>query len=126
MSSVDPAPDPPPVRSLLFVPGNRESWIRKALDSAADALVLDLESAIPRGEAETARASCARVLREPRSGRPRCMVRVSESSSSEQERDLAAVVGPGLHAVMLPQVRSVDDVIATDAALGRAERAAGP
>ena len=124
MPSTDPAPSPLPIRSLLFVPGNREAWIHKALDSEADALVLDLESAIPRGEAEVARARCASVLGEPRSGRPVCMVRVCEAGSAEQERDLAAVVGPGLHGVMLPQVRGVDDVVATDAALSRAERAA--
>jgi len=125
VSDADPAPSPLPIRSLLFVPGNREDWIQKALASEADALVIDLESAIPRREAEAARASCAELLGEPGPGRPACMVRVSEAGSAEQERDLAAVVGPGLHGVMLPQVRGVEDVVATDAALGRAERAAG-
>ena len=125
MSSADPVRVPPPIRSLLFVPGNREAWIRKALGSEADALALDLESAIPRGEAEAARASCARVLGEPRSRRPLCMVRICEAGSAEQERDLAAVVSPGLHGVLLPQVRGPADVVSTDAALSRAERAAG-
>ena len=30
---------PRPIRSLLFVPGNREDWMRKALDSEAEALI---------------------------------------------------------------------------------------
>ena len=34
------------MRSLLYVPGSSEKMILKARDSAADALILDLEDAI--------------------------------------------------------------------------------
>ena len=47
--------DPLPVRSLMFVPANREDRMHKALASGADAIVLDLESTVPRGEAAVAR-----------------------------------------------------------------------
>jgi citrate lyase subunit beta/citryl-CoA lyase len=99
--------------------------MRKALASEADALVFDLESAIPRGEAGVAREMCRRVLDDHGAERPALLVRVSDARSPEQERDLAAVVAAGLHAIMLPQVIDADDVIATDRALARAERAAG-
>ena len=116
---------PRPIRSLLFVPGNREQWMRKALASEADALVFDLESAIPRAEAGPAREMCRRVLDEHRSPRPALFVRVCDARSPEQALDLAAVVGAGLHAILLPQVISASDVIATDEALTRCEEAAG-
>ncbi|NIM07195.1 MAG: CoA ester lyase, partial [Armatimonadetes bacterium] len=43
------------LRSLLFVPGNRPQRIRKAAASAADAIVLDLEDAVPQSEKDNAR-----------------------------------------------------------------------
>ncbi len=116
---------PRPIRSLLFVPGNREQWMRKALASEADALVFDLESAIPRGDAGPAREMCRRVLDEHRGPRPALFVRVSDARSPEQARDLAAVVGAGLYGILLPQVISASDVLATDEALSRSEQAAG-
>jgi citrate lyase subunit beta / citryl-CoA lyase len=140
----DPArADAPPIRSLLFVPANREDRIRKALASAADAIAIDLESATPQGEIAQARAICGPILREaaeadPRAGleanartdapapkRPAILVRVHEAASPEQVRDLEAVVGPALLGILLPQVVDARDVVATDAALARAERAAG-
>ncbi len=120
---------PPPVRSLLFVPGNREDRIRKALASEADAVALDLESATPQGEQEQAREICRRVIREHAEARgargPAVLVRVGEARSPEQALDLAAIVGPGLTGILLPQVADARDVVATDEALTRCEAAAG-
>lgn len=116
---------PPPIRSLLFVPGNREEWMRKALTSQADALVFDLESAIPRSQADQAREICRRVLDDHGADRPALFVRVCDARSPEQARDLAAVVGSGLRGILLPQVTDVDDIRATDEALTRCEQAAG-
>jgi len=133
----------PPVRSLLFVPGNREDRIGKALASAADAVAIDLESATPPAELPQAREIARRAIHAhhaaaasppapgasggaaTRGRRPIVFVRVAEAGSPHQARDLAAVVGPGLAGVLLPQVGSALDVVATDAALARAEAAAG-
>ena len=43
-------------RSILFVPGNRPSWIDKAPQYGSDALILDLEDAVPIEEKVQARA----------------------------------------------------------------------
>lgn len=131
----------PPIRSLLFVPANREDRIRKALAGDADGIAIDLESATPQGESELARAReiVARVLREasalapgtspdpePRAARrPAILVRVHEAGSPDQARDLEAIVGASLVAILLPQVVTPDDVASTDAALTHAEQAAG-
>ncbi len=125
-----PSPPPPPIRSLLFVPGNREDRIRKALASEADAVVLDLESATPIGEQGRAREICRRMIREHHAargfaGRPAILVRVAEARSPDQARDLAAVVDAGLTGILLPQVQDARDVVATDEALARCEAEAG-
>ena len=122
-------PTAPPIRSLLFVPGNREDRIRKALASGADAVVLDLESATPLGELEGARAICRRMIsehaRSTAARGPAILVRVAEADSPEQIRDLEAVVQAGLTGILLPQVKYAREVVATDEVLTRCETAAG-
>lgn len=42
-------------RSILFVPGNRPDWIDKAPKYGPDALIIDLEDAVPIAEKEATR-----------------------------------------------------------------------
>jgi citrate lyase subunit beta/citryl-CoA lyase len=111
--------DPKPVRSQLFVPANREDRMRKSLTVGADAVIFDLESAIPRGEAEPARAMVRRVIDEHAGERPAVFVRVSEIGSDDFAADLETAVRPGLDGILLPQVTGVGDVEAASAALDR-------
>ena len=39
-----------PLRTLLYVPGNKEEWILKAPKYGSDALILDLEDSVPPSE----------------------------------------------------------------------------
>lgn len=43
-----------PLRSLLFVPGNKAAWMEKAPQYGADALILDLEDSVPHTDKDTA------------------------------------------------------------------------
>ena len=54
------------MRSLLFVPGHDERKLAKALESGADALILDLEDAVPDAEKPRARDVTAAFVREHR------------------------------------------------------------
>jgi citrate lyase subunit beta/citryl-CoA lyase len=114
-----------PVRTILFVPANREDRMRKSLTLDTDAVIFDLESAIPRGEADVARAMVRAVLDGHDHGRPRICVRISAVTTDEFTDDLVAAVHRNLAAVVLPQVVSAADVVATDEALAKAEAAAG-
>lgn len=114
-----------PVRSVLFVPANREDRMRKALTLDADAVIYDLESAIPRGEADTARRMVRDVIASHTTTRPRIFVRVSAVDTEPFAADLAAALHPNLAGVLLPQIARVDDVRAAAAALDEAERRAG-
>ena len=52
-----------PLRSELFVPGNKEDWMRKAPQYGADALILDLEDSVPpegKAAARPSEATCDR------------------------------------------------------------------
>ncbi len=49
-------------RSYLFVPGHDEKLLREAFDAGADAVIVDLEDAVPTDKKDTARAMAAEVL----------------------------------------------------------------
>jgi citrate lyase subunit beta/citryl-CoA lyase len=102
--------DPLPVRSLMFVPANREDRMHKALASAADAIVLDLESTVPRGEATVARRMVRDLVELDRPVRPAVFVRVSEVGSADFAPDLEACAHPNLAGILLPQVLGPDCV----------------
>lgn len=108
----------PPIRTMLFVPGNREGWVEKAAATGADAVVIDLEGAVPSAEKDHARALTAEAVHAfAGRDRPRLFVRTTAAASGTMEADLDAVVHPGLAGILLPQVEGVDDVVALSDAL---------
>lgn len=111
------------MRSKLFVPGSRPELFAKAMASEADGLSFDLEDAVDEARKDQARAELARFLR---SLPPNCgkviIVRVNGLDTPHFERDLEAIVGPGLDIVNLPKPESGDDVLACAAALAKVER----
>ena len=119
-----------PVRIALFAPGTRERVMTKALESGADAVILDLEDSVPIAAKAEARALVAKVLdsvaaaRAARPG-PAIFVRVNGSATGLLADDLASVARPGLNAILLPKAQSVEEVRSMAAALDRHEAAAG-
>lgn len=97
-------------RSLLYVPGNREKMLQKAAASGADALILDLEDAVPADRKAEARGLVAAALPELSQQIP-CLVRINDLDQNLVDEDLDAVVRPGLTAVVQPKVRTPADII---------------
>jgi citrate lyase subunit beta/citryl-CoA lyase len=115
-----------PVRSLLFVPGNRPGWFQPAIDSGTDGIIIDLQDAVPPGQRKVALAAVGELL-DSRAGRagPVLLVRVGAIGSADLAEDLAATVRPGLDGVVLPMVNGPDDVRRLVAQLETSEQAAG-
>ncbi len=112
-----------PIRSLLFVPGNRPDRFGKALASGADAIVLDLEDSVPPPELAHARKCVGEFLdeRDPSAERAVVLVRTGDPRSAQIEEDMAAVVRPGLFGLVLPLVQEASDVTRADEMLTRYE-----
>lgn len=97
------------LRSLLFVPGDSEKKQAKARDAGADALIFDLEDSVaPQGK-EAARRLTGDVVA-PGERPWRCFVRVNPLDSGLMLEDLAAVVKPGLDALLIPKVGHARDI----------------
>src|ERR1700688_2649038 len=98
------------LRSLLFVPGDSERKFARARDCGADALILDLEDSVAASEKAAARAHVASLI-EPEAKRDwTCIVRVNALDTGLTLDDLAAVVKPGLDALLIPKVNGAADL----------------
>ena len=98
------------LRSLLFVPGNSERKFARAKDCDADALILDLEDSVAVSEKTAARAHVASLI-EPAAKRAwTFIVRVNALDTGLTLDDLAAVVKPGLDALLIPKVNGAADL----------------
>lgn len=98
------------LRSLLYVPGNSEKMILKARESAADALILDLEDAIAIEQKLEARATVVRALREMTFDGKEVFVRINGLTTEYGLEDARAVAAAGAPGILLPKAERVDDV----------------
>ena len=116
-----------PVRTALFAPGIKERVMTKALESGADAVILDLEDSVPVASKAEARALVAKTIDAAAGSlsRPLIYVRVNGAATGLLADDLNAVVRPGLDAILLSKAENVEDVQQTAAALERNESQRG-
>ena len=100
------------MRSLLFVPGDSEKKLAKALESGADALILDLEDSVALAAKPRARGFVAAFIGETRARavHPRIYVRVNPLDGGLTEADLDAVMPAGPDGIMLPKSLGAADV----------------
>jgi citrate lyase subunit beta / citryl-CoA lyase len=100
------------IRSFLFVPGDSERKQAKALGSAADALILDLEDSVAAARLPIARDTAAALLRSKQDRGPQELwVRVNALSSGKLVEDLVAVLGAAPDGLVLPKVSSPQEVL---------------
>jgi citrate lyase subunit beta/citryl-CoA lyase len=91
-------------RSYLFAPGHSEKLLSRVFSAGADAVILDLEDAVPPQAKEHARAMVTKALGE----RP-AWVRINAVRSEVAAADLRAVAGLAA-GIRIPKVESADDV----------------
>lgn len=108
-------------RSHLYVPGNRPDVLTKAVKRGADALIVDLEDAVPPAGKNAARQVVAKFLAsappaasrrarasDSRSAGPVLWVRVNPGEAARA--DLAAVLAPSVAGICLAKAESAEDV----------------
>ncbi len=110
-----------PIRSFLFVPSIRESWIDKVPGYGADAIILDLEDSVPEdGKAQARDIAHRHIAGLARAGQ-RVHVRINRSPFLYSFEDILAVVTEGLEGIVLPKPEGPEDIETISAMLSEAE-----
>ncbi|MPY95637.1 MAG: CoA ester lyase [Acidimicrobiia bacterium] len=108
-------------RCAHFVPGANEKMLAKALDSAADALVLDLEDAVTPERKDDARGIVAGWLSDVDFGRHEKVVRINPVDSPWFRADVEATMVNPPDAYLVPKVQGPDDVRLVDRVVSELE-----
>ena len=100
------------LRSLLFVPADSEKKLAKVADSAADAVILDLEDSVSAARKAKARSMLADFFGslERTEKTPRLIVRVNVLDTGLTDDDLKSVVPLVPDAILLPKAGNGADL----------------
>jgi citrate lyase subunit beta/citryl-CoA lyase len=110
-----------PLRSVLFVPGNKAHMLEKARTLPADAVILDLEDGVPQSQKRAAR-SVTRVALEAGSYEPQTVLRINAFYTGLAEADLRETFTPVVQAVCLPKAETTAEVERLDRDIEDMER----
>ncbi len=93
-------------RSYLFVPGNRPDRFAKACAAGADAVIIDLEDAVPPPDKNVARDAVGAWL----SPAQPVLIRINRAESEWFRDDVALCRKPGVAGIVLPKAERVEDI----------------
>jgi citrate lyase subunit beta/citryl-CoA lyase len=100
-----------PLRSVLYVPGSNERAMQKASALPVDVIIFDLEDAVSSGDKRTARRRICRALADDDFGRRLIVVRINDLQTATGEDDLHDVLAAGVDAVLLPKVKTSQEIL---------------
>ncbi|MBI4303631.1 MAG: CoA ester lyase [Chloroflexi bacterium] len=98
------------MRSVFYVPGNKEDMIAKIPNILADVITLDIEDSVPPAEKQKARELSHKNLKFAASTGAAVYTRINNWETGMTNADLEAMVDEGLTAVCLAKCGCADDV----------------
>ena len=113
------------LRSLLFVPGNNERLIRKAAETQADALILDLEDSVVKAAKQEARDVIKKIFKTGISAKHHIFIRTNDLQSGEVEKDFSQLCLEGIAGFVVPKSYDARDIHAYEEILQKYERESG-
>ena len=116
------------MRSFLFTPGDSLKKMTKALDSGADALILDLEDSVAPDDKAQARRNIIQASHDIDWGTKYLSVRINGLDTPYWYRDVVEVLEEGserIDQIMIPKVGNAADLYAVDALVTAIEKAKG-
>jgi len=101
-------------RSMLFIPANSWRMIIRSIEELQDAVIFDLEDAVPVAEKETARVFARDGAPQLKEREIDVFTRVNSISTGMTQEDLSYVVTQDMDGIMLPKSESKEDIIELD------------
>ncbi len=111
------------LRTALFVPGNRPDRVDKAVRTTADAIIIDLEDAVPYASKKEARQFAREKIIQYKSRN--IFVRINALDSEFMRDDLETVVVEDLSCIIVPKIESGNQVRQIDQYLFKEEKRKG-
>lgn len=102
------------LRSMMFVPTYKEKFLDKAINSNADAIILDLEDSVPASFKEKARSITKKYLESGKFKNIQTYVRLNPIESKLLFEDLDYVLHKDVDGFMLSKIYTADDMIYYD------------
>lgn len=112
-------------RSLLFTAGHNRKYLDKSFQTAADAIVYDLEDAVPEKWKKDAREILREYLSNPLPDNRPVYVRINPLETGLTMMDIDATACPNLNGFVYPMTNTREDLIAFDAQLSLKEKQLG-
>lgn len=109
------------MRTLLFVPANRENMIERAHAAAADVIVLDLEDSVPPAEKENARAIIKKSIPTLKAAGKTVHVRINHLDTGLTRGDIITAVSPDLGGLAFPKAEGAQHIRELDVMIREAE-----
>ena len=113
------------LRSMMFVPTYKEKFINHGLEADADAIILDLEDAIPEQFKQTARENIHKYLEMGVFKEKLVFVRLNSIESNLLLKDLEYVVHEDIDGFVLSKIYNQNDMIYYDKLITQLEKENG-
>lgn len=111
-------------RTLLFIPGNNERFVKKSFSLNSDILCYDLEDSVPLNEKALARRLIRTKCREGLIGNRESsiFVRVNSIGSGLVKTDLSEVIQAGVDGIVLPKINDAVELLQVTQIIEQLER----
>ena len=94
-------------RSYLFVPSHIDKFYKKAEESNADIIVLDLEDSVPQTHKSLGRSNIENYFQSRKDvNMARYMIRLSSSGDNERKKDILIAAKHGINNILVAKVES--------------------
>ncbi len=114
------------LRSMLFVPGHNEEYLRKATQSKADAVIIDLEDSVPFLDNKIrARQISRKLIDEGIFTRQHVFIRLNSFDSGLLSDDVKALMCKGVTGFVFPKSKQAEDIQLLDKLLTELESFGG-
>ncbi|MDO5131360.1 MAG: CoA ester lyase [Eubacteriales bacterium] len=102
------------MRSFLFLPAHNTKFIDKALESEADAIILDMEDAVPPARREEARGIVRQYSESGKLERKTVYIRINHLGTEDFVRDFSELILPGVDGLMPSKIETAEDLVFID------------
>lgn len=114
-----------PRRSMLYMPGSNARALEKAKSIPCDGVIIDLEDAVAPETKAAAREHVVSTVTSGGYGAREMVIRINALDTPWGAEDLAAAMTAGPDAVLVPKIRTADDIAQIEAQMAGAPERIG-